>query len=88
MFVKKILGARGHPTERAYLLYAELKNQTCYYYVLVDPHKEPAFLAAIAGEAGYDLKDFGQVLASGYGEPSEELRKEMWGRYKLMIAEE
>jgi hypothetical protein len=83
-FVLHVLKSRGQPVERVYLLdvYTPDKKK-CYYFVLVDPHKEPAFLKAISAGKGYDLKDFGKVLASGYGAPPAKLKKEMSERYQI-----
>ena len=51
-------------------------GRSAYYFVLVQPHKEAQFLAAIdRGEGVIDLETHGTVIASCYGEtPSPEIR--------------
>ena len=53
-----------------------------YYFVLVEPESEYNFLKAIEGDGTIDLKDYGTVISSCYGEkPTEEVKlylKEMY----------
>ena len=53
-----------------------------YYFVLVETHREKAFMAAIAGDGMIDLEDYGRVIASNYGEePSEATRAHLKDTY-------
>lgn len=53
-----------------------------YYFVLVKPYREPAFLRAVHGDGVIDLLDFGKVIASNYGEePTEEIKDYLREKY-------
>lgn len=53
-----------------------------YYFILVQPEYEAAFLAAIDGDGIVDLEHYGSIVASSYGEtPSDEVRAYLKGRY-------
>ncbi len=53
-----------------------------YYFVLVPPAQEVAFLSAIDGDGMIDLEDFGSVIASCYGEsPNTEVKNYLKSRY-------
>jgi len=41
--------------------------QKAYYYILVDALKERLFLQDIKSKVHFNLKDYGTILASGYG---------------------
>lgn len=59
-----------------------------YYFVLVKPYREPAFLKAVHGKADavIDLLDFGKVIASNYGEePTEEVLTYLRDKYDLPV---
>lgn len=57
-----------------------LNHLAAYYFVRVLPKKLPLFLKAIQNAAAIDLKQFGDIVASGYGPASAKtirrLRKE------------
>jgi hypothetical protein len=53
-----------------------------YYFVLVQPEKESAFMAAFDGVGRIDLEDYGSVIASCYGEkPDYETRRFLKDNY-------
>jgi hypothetical protein len=53
----------------------ETGGRQAYYFVLVPPSLEAAFMSAIDGDGNIDLEDFGLVVASNFGEsPSEEVK--------------
>jgi hypothetical protein len=53
-----------------------------YYFVLVEPQKEEAFLKALKSDESIDLEDYGKVIASNYGEePSQEVKNFLKERY-------
>jgi hypothetical protein len=57
-----------------------------YYFVLVEPQHEPAFLEAIAGDGTVDLEDYGRVVASCYGEkPTQEVRDYLKEKYNFDV---
>jgi len=51
-----------------------------FAYVLVEGHKVDAFLEA-QSKAPFYPDQFGKIIESGYGTPSEELRKRMESEY-------
>lgn len=52
------------------------------YYVYVAEAREPAFLAAIQGDQSIDLEEFGEIIASCYGEePTEDVRRKLKDEY-------
>lgn len=56
-----------------------------YYYLLVDPLKEKAFLRALDGQDAFALREYGVIVASGFGEPSDALKQEMREKYNANI---
>ncbi len=78
---KFILAARGHLIHK--LKAKETSSgRWAYYFVLVQPGTEAAFLAAIQGDGTIDLEDFGEVVASSYGEePTAEVREYLLQTY-------
>ncbi len=88
-FTAKILASRGKPTERVYFLRVTSPEEDRYFYFIkVDPAKEPDFLKAIEGSGAYKLKDFGDILASGQGEPSDEIKAKMQEQYPITYQEQ
>jgi hypothetical protein len=69
-FAVREIARRGHLIHK--LTAKDSTGRRACYFVLVEPHREKAFFAAIAGDSVIDLEDFGRVIASNYGEePSE-----------------
>lgn len=57
-----------------------------YYFVLVLPNREQAFLEAIGGDGVVDIEDFGTVIASCYGEePNQEVKAFLKVRYGFQL---
>lgn len=53
-----------------------------YYFILVPPLREKAFLEALAGDGMIDIEEFGSVIASCYGEePSQEVKAYLNTKY-------
>ncbi len=49
------------------------KGRDCYFFIMCAGHKISALKAAKSGE--FDLKDYGKIIASGFGaEPSQEIK--------------
>ena len=69
-----------------HLTVAPPRGKKIYYYVLVDPNKERAFLKALDGEESFNLTSFGTIVAAGYGDPSEELKHVLSERYNINLA--
>lgn len=42
-------------------------GQKAYYFILVEPLKENAFLKALKGKKELDFRDYGKIIESGYG---------------------
>lgn len=80
-FVDQIIAKKGHLIHK--LKAKDSTGRWAYYFVLVEPHKEQAFLKALKSEESIDLEDFGKVIASNYGEdPNDEVKaflKEKYG---------
>ncbi|MDX2308209.1 MAG: toll/interleukin-1 receptor domain-containing protein [Hyphomicrobium sp.] len=57
-----------------------------YYFVLVEPKMEKPFMMAIEGDGMIDLRDYGKVIASCYGEqPNPETRAFLKMRYGFNV---
>ena len=79
-FVDKIIAKKGHLIHK--LKAKDSTGRWAYYFVLVEPPREQAFLAALESNESIDLEDYGKVVASNYGEePSEDVKKMLKDRY-------
>jgi Caspase domain len=64
----------------------DTSGEWAYYFVLVEPPMETAFLKAIEGEGSFDIEQYGAVVASCYGEaPTPEIRAYLKERYGFDI---
>lgn len=83
-FTDRLIGSRKNQIHR--IKAKDITGRTAYYFVLVDPVKEAAFLADIKAKESIDLSSYGQVLASNYGEaPSEAVRQMLKERYDIDV---
>jgi hypothetical protein len=77
----RYVAERGHLVHK--LKAKDSTGKWAYYFVLIEPDQEAAFLRAMEGDGIIDLETFGSVVASSYGEtPSDEVRtyiKEKYG---------
>lgn len=79
----------GAGRERVYgLEYTFPDGRDAYYFILINPPKERAFLKALEGDREFDLKDFGEIIRSGYGKPPAEVKKEMKEKYNVIFSDE
>lgn len=80
-FVDQIIAKKGHLIHK--LKAKDSTGRWAYYFVLVEPPRESAFMKAIEGYGMIDLEDYGKVIASCYGEePNDETKaflKEKYG---------
>jgi len=60
-------------------------HERIYYFLLVEPDKERAFLDAIAGTEPFNIKDYATIIASGEGEPPEALKEQMRIKYNAIL---
>jgi len=82
-FRDKIISNKGEYIHKISAIDATGKK--AYYFVLVDPKREDKFLTAI-NNGNLDLEDYGQVIASCYGEePTKEVKTLMKGKYGFDI---
>jgi hypothetical protein len=66
-----------------HLLKAKDKNgERCFFYVFIDKDKVDKF-RKIPKKTKLDLLDYGKVVESGFGEPSEEIKKKMKEEYNF-----
>jgi hypothetical protein len=57
-----------------------------YYFVLVEPENEEQFIAALESNKSIDLEEYGQVVASNYGEkPSDDIRDFLKKKYDFDV---
>ncbi|MDG1287939.1 MAG: hypothetical protein P8P30_10340 [Rickettsiales bacterium] len=84
-FTAKLLINRGHSAHRFYYLNFSIDGRVAYYFVLIDPPKEPAFLVEMQKNEGMiDLEEFAlEIVARGYGIPSQNLKEEMQQKYGI-----
>lgn len=78
MTQKSWLAKVGPDKNRIYQLSDKTPDgRQAFFFVQVIPAKEKAFLETIERGEKITLTDYGRVLASGYGAPSEELLTRM-----------
>ncbi len=58
-------------------------KKSAYYFLLVNPLKEQVFLKKWNDNQSMELADFGDIINSGFGIPSEELKEEMKSKYGI-----
>ena len=76
----RLIGERGHLVHK--LKAQDTTGRWAYYFVYVPPHRERAFLAAIESGGNIDIEDYGDILASSYGEaPDPKVRDYLKQRY-------
>lgn len=54
-----------------------------YFIIKIDPPKHDAFKAVLKTPQIIDLRDYGDILYSGWGEPPEEIKDEMREKYRM-----
>ncbi len=62
-------------------------GKKAYYYLLAKRGMEKKLLAMMSQSEEFDLKSLGNVLASGYGEPSLILKRSMEEEYNIQYSE-
>lgn len=83
-FVDQIIAKKGHLIHK--LKAKDTTGRWAYYFVLVEPPRESAFLKAIKGEGTVDLEEYGKIIASCYGEePSDEVKTFLKDRYGFEV---
>lgn len=60
-------------------------GEKLYYAIAVDGPKEPEFLKALESGLEINLADYGQILASDTGEPSEEVKAWLRENYNATV---
>ncbi|AHX11273.1 hypothetical protein NHE_0315 [Neorickettsia helminthoeca str. Oregon] len=74
-------GVRKKRSDCVYLVRGKDRDRAAWHYVLVDKVKKEMFLAA-AKSGSLDVKDYGEVLYSGWGEdPPEHIKKKIDEEY-------
>ena len=64
-----------------YLIISPMGDNFSWYYLLLDGIKKPIFEEKIGKEA-FDLKDFGEILYSGWGqEPPVDIKQKIQKRF-------
>lgn len=63
------------------LNYAPVGGKKEYYFLLVEPPKEKAFLRALQGTDSFNLKNYGTIVACGYGDAPEAVKHQMQEHY-------
>lgn len=66
------------------LIHKENKEEL-YCVIAVDGPKEKEFLDALESNGKISFQDFGKVLASDYGEPSDEVKRWLRDSYNATI---
>jgi len=74
--LRQYIARRGHCIHK--LKAKDPTGRWAYYFVLVEPDMEVAFLDAIRGTGMIDLEHYGRVVASSYGEaPTDEVKQHL-----------
>lgn len=72
----------GSVGERIFLIHAnDHTGHRAYYFVQVNPLRVPQFQKALKGSDAMDLESYGEIIASGYGNASEEVRSYIRKRF-------
>ncbi len=79
-FTRKIQHAEGL---NIFLVYGQDRGVPCYHYVQVDENKISHFLKQ---KQQVNLEMYGKIVESGYGEPSQAVRKKMEAEYGFIEA--
>jgi hypothetical protein len=83
-FADQLIAKKGHLVHK--LKAKDSTGRWAYYFVLVEPAREQAFLASLKSEDTIDLEDYGKVIASCYGEePNEQIKQELKDRYGFEV---
>lgn len=83
-FERQLTAARGHQIHK--LKAKDTTGRWAYYFVRVNPKRESDFLTAIEGDGTVDLEEYGQVIASCYGEePTREIRELLFDNYGFRV---
>ncbi len=73
---------------RLYGLWQVLEDgRRAWYYILIDPVKESRFLRAMKNKETFTLTEYGEIVDSGFGYPSESVKQRMRDEYKANIEE-
>ncbi|MFD0744593.1 hypothetical protein ACFQ1L_24320 [Phytohabitans flavus] len=56
-----------------------------FFLIKIEPAKHQAFKDVLATPQIIDLRDYGTILYSGWGEPDEEIKDEMRFRYRMYL---
>ena len=67
------------------LSYAPENSERIYYFLLIEPDKEEAFREALGGTTAFNVKDYATVIASGYGDPPDDLKQQMRIKYNAIL---
>ncbi len=67
------------------LSHAPENSEKIYYFLLVEASKKDAFEAALAGKKPFNVKDYATVIASGYGDPPEEIKEQLRIKYNAIL---
>ena len=83
-FVDKIIAKKAHLVHK--LKAKDSTGRWAYYFILVEPPREKAFMEAIGGDGMIDLEEYGKVIASCYGEePNEEVKQFLKDKYDFDV---
>ena len=66
-----------------YDLRVTISGKKKVFIVKIRPTSHKAFLRAVAEDKGFNLRDFGEVLYHGEGEPPETLKQELRKKYGM-----
>jgi len=76
----QLIARSGHLIHR--LKAKDTTGRWAYYFVLVQPAKERLYVRAVEGGATMDLRKYGKVIASCYGEaPTDEVKTFLRDKY-------
>jgi hypothetical protein len=67
------------------LSYAPDNHEKIYYFLLVDANKEKAFREALKGDKPFNIKDYATVIASGLGDPPDDIKEQLLIKYNAIL---
>jgi hypothetical protein len=83
-YLDRLIGSQGHMVHR--IRAKDTTGRWAIYFVYVRENRESAFMAAIEGDGTIDIEQYGEVLASCYGEePTTELKLYLKEKYGFSV---
>ena len=71
--------------QRLFGFYYHLAGKKAYYFLLTNPLKQSLLEMNLKRDTAFYLEDYGTIVASGYGEPSEAVKMLLRESYDAVL---